>query len=138
MSTPEGAYRCAECGHGKNLWAWEGCNAYGPLAADGSHLDEHEDVIEWGVHEDSIDCREHPGAVIEKFTKGRWCRWWSCPKCRGYGLTRDGQPVRERGYRCSEGIKRAEGRWDWDGKMHEGWIPASEHEALIAAEAKAS
>ena len=125
---PEGAYRCTECGHGEKLWAWAGCNAYGPLAADGAGLDEHEDVWEWGVYEDSIQCTEHPGAMLESFADGQWCRWWSCPKCGGRGRVHVGEHWKAPdGYECRE-------KTPWDGRYkHEGWLPVKEHEAAMAS-----
>lgn len=128
----EGGYRCAECGHGEKLWAWAGCNAYGPLAADGSELAEHEDVWEWGVYGDSIQCRDHPGAILERFVGGQWCRWWSCPKCGGGGIYKyRSQYDREYSSECREETPfpartiAAKGQ----GGIHEGWYPAEEFAA---------
>jgi hypothetical protein len=132
----EGGYRCVECGHGKKLWAYAGCNAYGPLAADGGSLDEYEGIEEWGIHEDSIQCAEHPGARLESFVGGRWCRWWTCPECHGGGRVRyGGQYDREYSVECRKETPfphrpfRAMGR---DG-VHEGWLPADEFAALESA-----
>lgn len=128
---PEGAYRCTDCGHGRKLWAWAGCNAYGPLAAEGNELAEHEDVWEWGIHEDSIQCREHPGSMLESFVGGRWCRWWTCPKCRGRGRVHiDEHWKAPDGYECSQGLEVA-GRYG-PRKIHEGWLPAEEHATALA------
>lgn len=132
----EGGYRCAACGHGEKLWAYAGANAYGPLAADGASLDEHEAVEEWGIYEDSIQCTEHPGAILESFVGGQWCRWWSCPQCKGGGyVTYGGQYGREYRTEC-----RAETpfparpvRIGDPGTTHEGWLPVEEHKAAASA-----
>jgi hypothetical protein len=120
----EGGYRCAECGNGEKLWAWAGANVYGPLAADGSELMEHEAVEEWGIHEDSIQCTEHPGAVIEMFNRGKWCRWWFCPKCGGRGRVAVGEHWKAPdGYECPA-------KTPWGKRYtHEGWLPVEEHPA---------
>ena len=119
----EGGYRCADCGHGRNLKAWAGANAYGPLAASGSELDEHEDVMEWGIHEDSITCSVHPDAEIEHLVDGQWYRWWTCAECKGSGRvhrraigTRDGYPCRALG----------EPTWGFAFGKHEEWRPVAQ------------
>lgn len=125
----EGGYRCTECGHGKRIWAYAGASVYGPLSADGSDLDEHQAVEEWGIHKDSIQCTEHPGAMLERFVDGKWCRWWFCPKCRGGGTVRyGGQYGREYSSTCREETPfparpiAAGGQ----GTVHEGWLPVEE------------
>jgi len=132
MTTAEGAYRCGECKSWRHLTAWAAAVVEGPLDATG-HLIEYTDVEDCYLHEDSIQCTKHPDALIEMFRKGYWCRWWSCPKCRGYGRVGSQGPCREGGYQCSGGLKHAEGSWYWDGKIHEGWLPASEVDALCAS-----
>lgn len=136
MSTAEGAYRCAECRSWRHLMAWTAALIEGPLDAGGD-LSEYTYIEDCFLHEDSIHCTKHTDAPIERFRDGRWCRWWSCPKCRGWGrIGNDGRPARERGYECSGGLKISEDRWA--GKIHEGWLPASKHAALVATEAAAS
>ena len=135
MSTAEGAYRCAECKSWRHLMAWAAALIEGPLDAAGN-LASYDYAEDCYLHEDSIHCTKHMDAPIEMFRKGRWCRWWSCPKCRGCGrIGADGRPARtgERGYECSKGLKVSEDRWA--GEIHEGWFPASEYAALMAAEA---
>lgn len=134
MSTAEGAYRCAECKSWRHLLAWSAALAEGPLDAEGN-LISYDYVEDCYLHEDSIHCTRHMDAPIEMFRKGRWCRWWSCPKCRGYGrVGTSGLPARDNGYRCSGGIKveDSSGSWGWDGTIHEGWFPVSEFTALPA------
>lgn len=107
-------YRCAECGHGKHLAAWGSASVHGPLSA-GGEIESYDWDEVWEVHEDSIQCAVHPGAVLEKSIVGRWCRWWICSRCDG--KTRDGH--------CPEdGIHPADG----DGKqiVHAGWWPSDE------------
>lgn len=135
MSTAEGAYRCAECKSWRHLMAWAAALIEGPLDADGNlaRYDYEEDCY---LHEDSIHCTRHMDAPIELFREGRWCRWWSCPRCKGCG--RIGNNTAERGYECPEGIQVAASSWGWNGKAHKGWLPAREHAALTAAEPAAS
>jgi len=135
MSTAEGAYRCAECRSWRHLMAWAAALIEGPLDANGD-LARYDYVEDCYLHTDSIHCTRHMDARIEMFLNGRWCRWWSCPGCRGSGrVGPDGRPAaREaRGYECSGGIK-GDGRW----KIHEGWLPAREYAALIVTEAAAA
>lgn len=108
------AWRCAECRHGRNLTAWGNASVHGKLGADGEIESYDWDEV-WEIHEDSIQCDRHPGAVIEKSIGSRWCRWWCCPRCDGDG--RDG-------YCPEEGIRPADG----DGKRtaHAGWWPSDE------------
>ena len=77
-------WRCAECKHGQHLTAWGNASVHGPLGADGEITSYEWDEL-WQVHEDSIQCGQHPDAVIEKCVGGRWCRWWCCPHCTGDG-----------------------------------------------------
>src|SRR5215475_11275806 len=97
----EGAYRCADCGNGDHLTAWAIIVAHGPLGADG-HLTQYDwDEEDW-LHEDSVQCAEHPDGVIEHFADGRLCRFWVCAWCGGDG-------------RYCDYIKE-----------HKGWRPAGE------------
>jgi len=125
----EGSYRCTECRHGKELWAWAGANVCGPLAANGRELAEHQIVDEWGIHTDSIECGKHPRAVLESFVGGRWCRWWRCPRC-------DGKPVR---YGCPAETPFPPRHIGYSGQtsVHQGWLPAGEHEAATVKAAGA-
>lgn len=109
--------------------AWAPANAYGPVAADGE-LARHDDVWDYGLHEDSIQCTEHPDGVIEWSDGGVWCRWWCCPKCDGKGRVHAGENWRAPdGYECSEGISLP-GKYG-PYKIHRGWRPA---EALADAQ----
>jgi hypothetical protein len=128
VSTAEGAYRCAECKSWRHLHAWATGVIEGPLGAKGE-LASYDYVDECGLQEDSIHCTRHMGAGIEMFLGGRWCRWWSCPKCKGTRRTGEG------GYACLYGIEKPPGPGHWDGKLHEGWLPAREVADLLAAEA---
>ena len=132
MATVEGAYRCAECKSWRHLLAWAAALIEGPLGADGN-LTEYQYVEDCYLHEDSIHCTKHANAPIEMFHKGRWCRYWSCPKCQGRGrVAPDGRAIGgERSYECSEGLKVSEDRWG--GRMHRGWLPAPEFAALEAS-----
>ena len=95
MATVEGAYRCAECKSWRHLLAWAAALIEGPLGADGN-LTEYQYVEDCYLHEDSIHCTKHANAPIEMFHKGRWCRYWSCPKCQGRGrVAPDGRPSAE-------------------------------------------
>jgi len=112
--TAGSVYRCAECRHGRHLTAWGSASVHGPLGADGE-IDYCDWDEVWQVHEVSIQCTSHPGAVLEKFIGGLWCRWWSCPRCTGDGRG---------GYCPEDGIRPADG----DGKRtaHSGWWPIDE------------
>lgn len=126
----EGSYRCTECGDGAKLWAYAGANVYGPLAASGSELAEHLAVEEWGIHQDSIQCEAHPGATLESFVGGRWCRWWSCPKCHGGGKIKYGQfPERTTDCGADTPFPRRYIGASGQTTVHEGWLPAEEHAA---------
>jgi hypothetical protein len=138
MSTAEGAYCCAECKSWRHLMSWAAALVEGPLDAKGD-LAGYTYVEDCYLHEDSIHCTKHMDAPIEKFRNGRWCRWWSCPKCQGCGrVSAGGGPASssERSYECPKGLKGSEDRWA--GRIHKGWLPASEHATLVAAEAAAS
>jgi hypothetical protein len=129
----DSVYRCADCGHGRHLWAWAGANAYGPLATNGE-LEYYEDVDEWGIHEDSIQCSEHPGAVIEHSIDGQWHRWWSCARCHGRSLLGDnGRPWLGdgRSYPCGGDGTFKVGD-PWGGPRHEGDLPVAEWKARMA------
>jgi hypothetical protein len=110
-------YRCADCGHGKHLMAWAPANVYGPLGPDGE-LAEDTDVWTDGIHEDSIQCCEHPSAIIEHWAGGEWCRWWRCPWCWG-----DGKHCPYEGFRPAGGTRTG---------AHEGLRPAREIKRLPA------
>lgn len=110
-------YRCAECGHGRHLTAWAGANIHGPLAPNGSDLESDDWTDVWGIHEDSIECSEHPDGVIEHRVGEHWCRWWVCPRCDGNGRTSGGYPCPEPGL-GKDGTFRDD-RYG----PHEGWRP---------------
>lgn len=103
--------------------AWAPANVYGPVGADGE-IAAHDDVWDDGIHEDSIQCTQHPGACIEKCADGQWCRYWNCPKCEGKGWTNE-----QYHYQCHEGyeILGAYGPC----KIHRGWLPLT---ALVDAQ----
>jgi hypothetical protein len=120
-------YRCAECGHHRHLTAWAGALAFGPLHADGT-LASHDTVEDDWLHEDSIQCGKHPGAVLEKSVDGQWCRWWNCPACAGTGKV-GGSWRYPQGYPCrAEGIS-IEGEWG-PRTLHQGWFPVKMLAAL--------
>ena len=105
----QSAYRCAECGHGRLLYAIAPCNAAGPLGADGE-LAHHDDVTDWGgVYEDSIRCDQHPDAPVEKLVAGEWRRWWTCASCDGSGFRYIGGDS----YSCPSGTPAG---------AHSGWL----------------
>lgn len=83
----EWQYRCAECGDGSRLYACAYAVASGPLAPNGKELVTHDDVSETELAEDSIECGDHPGSVIEYRADGDgvWCRWQLCETCDGTG-----------------------------------------------------
>ena len=122
--TTEGAYRCAECKNWRHLMAWAAGLIEGPLDASGN-LTRYDYVDECYLHEDSIHCTKHIDAPIEMFRKGRWCRWWSCPKCQGH--RRIGT---DRRYPCLGGIKVPDSCW-YDGMIHEGWLPPEQVPAAL-------
>lgn len=102
-------YRCADCRNGKHLYAWGTAAVHGPLGADGDidYID-YDDVHT--VHEDSIQCGRHPGAVIERLIGDQWCRWRNCPWCSGEE-------------RCLDELAFADAQ---TGRMtHHGWWPSS-------------
>ena len=76
--TPEGAYRCSECGHGDRLYACAEAIVSGRLLADGSVTED--DTTQVVLCESSIDCEEHPlpGHVLERWFGGTWTRWVPC------------------------------------------------------------
>ena len=132
MATAEGAYRCAECGSWRHLTAYAAAVVGGPLNERGE-LAAYDSIDECFVHEDSICCTRHMLAPVEMFLGGRWCRWWSCPRCHGKGTVGEG-----RGYPCPDGIRKDQGI-AWAGGrqgpgIHEGWLPAREAATLRAAE----
>jgi hypothetical protein len=111
-------YRCADCGHGRRLSAWAHANLYGPLGADGE-ISEYDGIEPWeDPIEESIDCSRHPGAIIEKFTNGEWCRWWRCPKCGGLGYLTYGPTFG--GHRKQCGAPGYKGQ-------HDCWRPLSDY-----------
>lgn len=133
MATAEGAYRCAECKSLKHLVAWASALIEGPLDERGQ-LASYDYVEDTGLQEDSIHCTRHIDAAVELFRGGLWCRWWSCPQCRG--TRRVGQNGIGGGYACRGGIQKPPGfDGHWDGKVHKGWLPAREVAELLAAEA---
>lgn len=73
-------YRCADCGHGRNLDACAQAVSVGPLGADGQ-LIRHDDVADCFVFVDSIQCRVHPGGQIQKKVGSRFCVWVRCDSC---------------------------------------------------------
>jgi hypothetical protein len=75
-------YRCAECGHGRYLWAWAQACSYGPLATDGQ-LESHETVEDCFLFVDSIQCSLHPDAQIQTKVEGRFHVWVTCQSCKG-------------------------------------------------------
>ena len=75
-------YRCAECGHGRYLTAWAIILAHGPVGPDG-HIARYDWDEEDLLQEDSIECSKHPDSVTEMLVDGQWCRWWTCPSCKG-------------------------------------------------------
>jgi hypothetical protein len=114
-ATTASVYRCAECGHGKHLTAWANVCCHGPLGSDG-HLTEYDwDEEDW-LQEDSIQCAEHPDAVVEKLIDGTWCQWYQCRWCLGDGRS------------CDEGFRPPGG----SGKVHAGWRPVTEIAGLPA------
>ena len=121
VDTRQSAYRCAECGHGRRLYAIAPCNATGPLGADGE-LAHHDDVTGWGgVYEDSIQCDRHPDAAVEKLAAGEWRRWWSCESCDGSGRRHiDGYS-----YSCPSGTPAG---------AHSGWLTPSRRCASASAD----
>lgn len=133
MSTASGAYRCAECKSWRNLMAWAVALVEGPLNERGG-LVQYDYVDDCGVlEEDSIHCTRHIDAEIERFQGGRWCRWWSCPMCKGRG--RVGENDIGGGYGCQGGIEWPARLLGYRArKMHGGWLPAREVAALRSAE----
>jgi hypothetical protein len=127
MASVEGAYRCAQCRTHRYLMAWAAALVEGPLGADGE-LTEYTWVEDCYLHADSIHCTRHIDAPVEKFRDGHWCRWWSCPTCGGKGVTGG-----SRDYPCNGGLE-VKGRSRWDGRLHEGWLPARQYAALVAGE----
>lgn len=85
--TVEWSYRCSECGHGAHLEAHTLAVAKGPLHPDGL-LAWHDDVDDAELFEDSIQCVQHPDALIEHRVNGAWWRWYSCDRCMGAGRLR--------------------------------------------------
>lgn len=71
-----GRFRCSECGHGERLTAWAQSNVYGRLRPDGeveeSYSDQHT------LFEESIECCDHLGGVVEAFIDGQWTRQEPC------------------------------------------------------------
>lgn len=134
MSTPASVYRCVTCGHGRNLMAWAPANVYGPLGPDGE-LAEDTDVWTDGIHEGSIQCREHPDGPYEKQVDGVWCRFWQCPECKGTGRVHVGEHWKAPdGYACSaETFKASNAHGIWF--VHEGWFPVDDV-ARATSEAK--
>jgi hypothetical protein len=118
-------YRCADCGHGRKLWAYAYACVSGPLGADGV-LSEHQsvDTTEDPI-EASIQCTRHPGSVIEMSVNGEWCRVWNCPECNGYGYIRRGGTFNGDKSAC-----RAAG---YKGR-HSCWRPVTETAAVTAGE----
>ena len=128
----DGAYRCAGCGHWRNLRAYAAAVVYGPLGADGN-LECYSDIDDYEVHEGSIQCTEHPDADVEKFTGGAWCRWWNCPACQGLGRVHVGEYWKvPDGYTCRDGVEIAGKYGPWT--MHAGWLPAGELATAPAGE----
>jgi hypothetical protein len=126
-------YRCVHCGDGKRLMAWAPANVYGPVAADGD-LAQHDDVWDMdGVHEDSIQCTEHPDCGIEKYVDGKWCCWWNCPKCKGTGrVGATGRGPAPDGYPCRAETFKGSNTWGSWG-VHSGWFPVEEVARVMAA-----
>lgn len=112
-------WRCAECGHGRHLWAYAQANAYGPLDADGT-LVRHDDVVECFTWEDSIQCERHPSAIIEHRVGTRFFRWRHCEHCNGAGRINAGSRYE---HKC-ETCRGERGSWS---------IPATNHIELNAS-----
>jgi hypothetical protein len=75
-------YRCAECGHGRNLYAYSQAVAYGPVAADGL-LASHDHTDDCFLFVNSIQCRVHPDGQIQTKVGTRFHIWRRCPQCNG-------------------------------------------------------
>jgi hypothetical protein len=106
-------YRCAECGHGENLTAWGSASVHGPLTAAGTiEMFDWDEV--WEVHQDSIQCEEHPGATLERLIGGQWCRWRACPLCGG-----------DPRISCHEEAFTRADAGKYDKPAHCGWWPLS-------------
>lgn len=66
-------YRCPECGHGRNLYAYAELSVRGRVLDDGYIDTSNIDVIDSdGPHD--IECSEHPDVVIERGwrERGTW------------------------------------------------------------------
>ena len=77
-------WRCAECGHGRNLVAWSEGVIEGPLAHDGT-ISRYDYIEDTWVFPDSIHCTLHVDAIIEFKVDGRFRRWSQCERCKGRG-----------------------------------------------------
>ncbi len=66
-------FRCTECGHGAGLRAWAQVNIHGDLGPDG-HIEwpDYEDDAFWTIVEESVTCKVHGEAFIEKLVDGRY------------------------------------------------------------------
>jgi hypothetical protein len=66
-------FRCTECGHGRNLRAWAQVNIHGDLAPDG-HIEwpDYEDDAYWPIVEESVTCKLHGEAFIEKLVDSQY------------------------------------------------------------------
>jgi hypothetical protein len=110
--------------------AWAPASVYGPVGPDGE-LAEDTDVWADGVHEDSIQCKEHWDGPVEKSVDGQWCRWWNCLKCGGKGRVHVGESWQAPdGYACSEGLEVPGKHGPY--KIHCGWRPVAEPVPALA------
>lgn len=100
-------YRCAECGHGRHLYAWSQAVAYGPVDRDGL-LARHDDTDDCFLFVESIQCDRHPSGRIETKVGTRFHVWERCGLCSD-----EPDGLRKRGYYmgpCPE-CKGLGGRW---------------------------
>lgn len=86
---PDGAYRCAQCRHGKHLSAWAQSNVHGRLLDDGTVEESYSD--QHTLFEGSIQCDRHPDAELQRRVNGRWTRWLACVWAEGQFRCREGQ-----------------------------------------------
>lgn len=75
----ERRYRCSECHRDDGLEAVSYGYMIGKISPDGRSLDDYSGAIEdTDLCEETIECPDHVGAVIEKLIAGVWCRWEPC------------------------------------------------------------
>lgn len=88
-----GSWRCAGCGHGKEIYACAEAIVSGQL--EGAELVTEDSVEQVGLCGGSEECRVHQSTEpLERWNGEEWVQWVTCDACEGRGQVKARWDVR--------------------------------------------